>query len=118
MDNFLCEIHKATWDFVGPNLLQVYKEAIRKQMLGASINQGIIKFITATRDLKLITSWRPITLLNTQYKILAKVLALCIEHILPRIIRSRQTDFIRGKYILRQCLCFVGRYGMGLCLKA
>jgi hypothetical protein len=40
------------------------------------------------------------TILNTSYKILAKALALCLKHILPKIVRTEKTSFINGQYIL------------------
>ena len=47
-------------------------------------------------DLK---NWRPITLLNNDYKIASKVIAKIIEVVLPRLIHTDQTGFIKGRYI-------------------
>nr|KUM47205.1 hypothetical protein ABT39_MTgene6211 [Picea glauca] len=65
LDGFLCELYKATWAFVRPDLLQVYKEALHKQSLGVDINQGLIKVIAKGGDPELITNSRTITLMNT-----------------------------------------------------
>ena len=48
-----------------------------------------------------LQNWRPITLLNTNYKIAAKAKAVArrIEQILPKITNSDQTGFIKGGYI-------------------
>nr|KUM50954.1 hypothetical protein ABT39_MTgene800 [Picea glauca] len=43
------------------------------------INQVLLRFILKSGDPKIITNWWPITLLNTSYKILAKVLTLPAE---------------------------------------
>ncbi len=43
------------------------------------------------------SSYRPISLLNVDVKILAKVLALCLESVLPTIISSDQTGFIKNR---------------------
>ena len=46
-----------------------------------------------------ITCWRPKTLLNVDYKILARIIATRIEPSLPSLIHSDQTGFIKGRYI-------------------
>lgn len=42
-------------------------------------------------------SYRPISLLNADLKLLSKTLALCLETILPCIINNDQTGFITGR---------------------
>jgi hypothetical protein len=60
---------------------------------------GIIKVIHKKRDLQDIRNYRPITLLNVDYKILMKVMAEKLNPILGKVIRPQQNGFIRGKSI-------------------
>ena len=46
-----------------------------------------------------LTGWRPITLLNVDYKILAKCIAKRIEPFLPKLIHSDQTGFMKDRFI-------------------
>ena len=46
-----------------------------------------------------LSNWRPLTLLNVDYKILAKAIDQRIESILSLIIHSDQTGFIKGRFI-------------------
>ncbi len=43
--------------------------------------------------------WRSITLLNTYYKIIAKVLASRLKLVLPSIINNDQSGYLKGQYI-------------------
>ena len=97
---FSCEFYKHLREHIGPDLHKVYLEAYHAKILGAIINKGNIKFIPKVGDSKDICNWRPITLLNVSYKIDAKVLALKIRHMLPSIVRPKQTGFLKSRYIL------------------
>ena len=46
-----------------------------------------------------LKNWRPITLLNVDYNIALKAIARRIEPMLPHLIHTDQTDFIKGRYI-------------------
>lgn len=47
-----------------------------------------------------LSNWtsRPITLLKVDFKIAAKAIAKRLEPILPSLIHSDQTDFVKGHY--------------------
>ena len=46
-----------------------------------------------------LTNWRPSTLLNVDYKILARAFAKRIELKLRKLIHSEQTGFVEGRFI-------------------
>ena len=82
------------------DLLNSYNEAFQKGNLSVSQRRGIISLIPKEdNDLSELTSWRSITLLNVDYKILAKTIAKRIEPFLPKRIHSDQTGFIKDRYI-------------------
>ena len=49
--------------------------------------------------LKLLKNWRPISLLNADFKILAKVFGLRMKEILPTIISNEQVGYLKERYI-------------------
>ena len=77
-----------------------YLEAYHSKSLGAIINKGNIKFIPKAGDPENIYNWRPITLLNVSYKIIAKALSLKSKNMLPIIVWPKKTSFIKSRYIL------------------
>ncbi|XP_059076993.1 uncharacterized protein LOC131876187 [Cryptomeria japonica] len=103
-DGLLVEFYKANLNWICSDLLDIYNEALGKGSLGNVINKGTIKFIPKDGDKALVKNWRPITLLNVSYKILAKMLAVRLEKILPKFICPTQTDFIKGRYILENLI--------------
>jgi hypothetical protein len=64
------------------------------------INKGLITLIPKSGDHAKLGNWRPITLLGSLYKILAKTLARRLQVFLPRVIRPGETDFVEGRSIL------------------
>ena len=60
----------------------------------------IIKFIPK-KDAEpyLIKNWRPMSLLNRDYKIAAKAIANRLRQVLPKLIDNDQTGFLKGRSI-------------------
>lgn len=46
-----------------------------------------------------LANWKPITLLNVDFKIAAKAIAIRLEPILPKLIHPDQTGFVKGRFI-------------------
>ena len=51
------------------------------------------------KDKRLLKNWRPISLLNVDYKIMAKALATRIQKVISSVINSDQVGYIKGRYI-------------------
>ena len=51
------------------------------------------------KDVLSINNWRPISLLNVDYKIAAKCIANRVKKVITRIISEEQTGFIKRRYI-------------------
>ena len=50
-------------------------------------------------DRDLLKNWRPITLLNVDYKIISKCFANRLKIVLPSIIHTDQKGYVQGRYI-------------------
>ena len=51
------------------------------------------------KDLRYLKSWRPVTLLATDYKILAKALATRLQKVISDLVNYDQVGYIKGRYI-------------------
>ena len=68
--------------------------------LSLSQKLGIIILLPKPqKDKKLLSNWRPITLLNHIYKILSGTLAERLKPALPQIIHGYQKGFVQGRFI-------------------
>jgi hypothetical protein len=103
-DGFSVEFYKANISWICNDLFDLYSEAFTNGTLGQDINRGIIKLLPKEGDKTFIRNWRPITLLNVSYKILAKVMALRLVNLLPKFVNSTQIGFIKGRYILENLI--------------
>ena len=99
-DGFTKEFYETFFDLIGDNLLDSYNEAFDKGKMSVSQRRGIISLIPKGENyLVELPNWRPITLLNVDYKILARAFAKRIELKLPKLIHSDQTGFVKGRFI-------------------
>ena len=65
------------------------------------MREGLISLIPKLgRDLLKMASWRPIILLNSDYKIISKVITNRIKLHLDKIVNKDQTAFIKGRQIM------------------
>ena len=63
-----------------------------------SQKQVVIK-LKKDRDKKFIKNWRPISLLNIDTKLISNVLAERLKNVLPSLICSDQTAYLKGGFI-------------------
>lgn len=99
-DGLTLEFYKTFYDILGDVLLKLYKEIESQSKLSKTMCLGHISLIYKQRgDKRDLKNWRPITLLNVDYKILARVLANRFKRVLPTIVSENQTCCIIGRDI-------------------
>ena len=99
-DGFTKEYYESFFGILGNHLLHSYNEAFLRGHLSVSQRRGIISLIPKDDAcLTEISNWRPITLLNVDYKIIAKEIGRRIEQILHKVSHPGKTGFIKGRYI-------------------
>ena len=97
-DGLPCEFYKAFWKDIGETLTEALNFSYQTRKLAVSERRGIVKRIPKKdADPNLIKNWRPLTLLNCDYKIASKVIANRIKMVLPELISEDQSRFIKKK---------------------
>lgn len=84
---------------VAPLLTQALNEIHRYGLLPDSFLQGEITYIYKKKDPHDIRNYRPITLLNTDYKILTRILTKRIEKGMREFVSAEQNGFVPGRQI-------------------
>lgn len=99
-DGIPIEFYKAFWDVVGPLLLASFLHSIQKGILTPNQRRAMVTMIPKkNRDTRHISNWRPISVLNVDYKIFAKSLALRLANIVPKLTHHNQTGFVPSRFI-------------------
>lgn len=99
-DGLTVEFYKIFWHSIKTFYINSINYSYQNGHLTELEKQGIITLIPKdNKDLMSISNWRPITLLNVDYKIATKVIANRIKKVLTDIIDESQTGFIKGRYI-------------------
>ena len=63
-------------------------------------NKALLQYYPKkNNDIRFLKTWRPISLLNTDYKIMTKCIATRLKNNLIKIINKNQSGFIKGRYI-------------------
>ncbi|KAL9987009.1 hypothetical protein ACROYT_G001243 [Oculina patagonica] len=99
-DGLTAEFYLCFWnDVVGP-LIDCFNDAYQKGEMSISQRRGVISLIPKkNKDNLLLKNWRPISLLNTDYKIATKCIANRLEKVLPTLINSDQTGYVKNRFI-------------------
>jgi hypothetical protein len=92
--------YREFWNEVKPIVLEMFHNLYRGELNLSRLNYGMISLIPKVKDASNIKQYRPICLLNVDYKWFTKVLTMRLTPHAERLISKTQTAFIPGRYIL------------------
>ena len=100
MDGFTTNFYEFFWPDLRSSLFECYQYSIEAGMLSDGQRRGVLSLIPKKdRDLRYLKSWRPVSLLATDYKILAKTLANRLQKVIGDLISCDQVGYIKGRFI-------------------
>lgn len=98
-DGLTNEFYKTLGPKLIDTLVVVFNDLLDGKDLPLYFNSALLKVLPKPgRDPELPSSYRPILLLNSDYKLYTKILAERLKPILPQIIHEDQTGFISGRH--------------------
>ena len=99
-DGLPAEFYKIFWNDIADFLLGSINYAYKTGLLSVSQKRGIVKLIPK-KDAEpyYVKNWRPISLLNCDYKLATKAVANRLKQVLPKLIDNDQTGFLKGRFI-------------------
>ena len=99
LDGLSIEFYKTFWPELANIVIDSFNEAFEDGKLSESQNMSLLSLIFKKGDRTLLKNYRPISLTNVDYKILAFVLALRIQKTIHNVISCDQTGYIRKRFI-------------------
>ena len=99
-DGLPVEFYKQYWCCFGSYIVDSFNYSYEHGQLSNSQKQAVITLIEKpNKDRTELKNWRPISLLNVDYKIASKALSIRISKVLPSIIHHNQSGYVKGRYI-------------------
>ena len=115
-DGLSLEFYLCFWNILGPLLCRLFKQCLLSESLPESLRTSVTRLLFKKRgDVKDLKNWRPISLLNVDYKILSKVITLRLSRVMESIVHPDQTCSVPGRSItsnvimLRDVLDYINR---------
>ena len=98
-DGLTTSFYQTFQSFLAPTLQELYNNIYLRNESPPSHKTAIIKLIPKSGTLKEIDNWRPIALLNVDYKILARIIAQRLIPLLEAYISNTQQAAIKGRHL-------------------
>uniref|UniRef100_A0A2N9II99 Uncharacterized protein n=1 Tax=Fagus sylvatica TaxID=28930 RepID=A0A2N9II99_FAGSY len=103
-DGFSMRFFQCCWDILNPDVMAVLNYFHGLSSFEKSLNATFVSLIPKKTDALEVKDFRPISLVGSTYKILAKLLANQLKVVFPKIISASQNAFVQGRQILDSVL--------------
>nr|GEX12575.1 hypothetical protein [Tanacetum cinerariifolium] len=110
-DGFTFEFFRKFWTVVGPDFCMAVEWFFTNGEFVKGCNYSFVALIPKVLDPKVVSDYRPISLIGSLYKVITKILATCISLVMSDLISDVQTAFLPnrqildGPFIVNEILC-------------
>ncbi|KAK9170624.1 hypothetical protein Syun_002764 [Stephania yunnanensis] len=99
-DGFTLQFFIENWDLFREDLMVVMVDFYHKGIMNAIVNETYICLIPKKENSYKVSDFRPISLVSSLYKIIAKVLAKRLRNVLQFTFSESKLAFVQGRQIL------------------
>ena len=100
LDGITINLIRRFYPIIKHTLHSVYLKAVNENKMFGLMKEGTISLMEKlTRNPLYISNWRPLSILNSDYKIYAKIIADRLQMVLPYLIHYDQSGFMKGRNI-------------------
>ncbi|CAN1193130.1 LINE-1 retrotransposable element ORF2 protein [Linum perenne] len=98
-DGFSSHFFKYDWEVIGPDIITGVQEFFCSGTMPPQVNSTNITLVPKVHNAVEMKNFRPISCCNIIYKCITKIMANRLSIILPKIISSSQSAFVKGRLI-------------------
>lgn len=98
-DGLSNEFVKTYWEIIKPDLMKLFQQFYEGSLDLSEYNRAKVIFLAKNEGADTVRDYRPISIINIIPKIISKVLANRLSGSLPVLISTRQSAFLKGRFI-------------------
>jgi len=99
-DGFNLKCIKHAWPVIGDDFCKCILQFFETGKLPKATNTTWVTLIPKKKSAECISDFRPISMVGSVYKVIAKVLSRRLKAVIPNLIGQAQTAFVSGRQIL------------------
>jgi len=99
IDGLTPEFYKKFWEVLKRPFMAMVNESFLKEKLPTTLNQAVLTLIFKKGEQNLLKNYRPISITNYDYKIIAFVLVRRLQKVINTLIHTDQSGYIKGRFI-------------------
>jgi len=99
LDGLTFEFYQKCWPFIGKYVYNMVIESFEKWELCESMKKAVVTLLYKKGETNLLNNYRPISLTNCDYKLIAFVLSRRLQKVIKEIINEDQSSYIKNRYI-------------------
>lgn len=105
LDGLPAEYYKVFWEMIGVYVHEVCIAVLKEGRLPKCMSESLIVLLYKKGEKRDLKNWRPISLLNVDYKLIAKVIANRMRGVIDKMVGEEQVCAVPGRMISESLVC-------------